>query len=93
MAEREKFKLSNVILKGQQDLLRILTNFLHPNATEQDFNKRLIKAIENSVPDKFCYKNSGLAEKQKLSCPAAFPESKLGLCVETCEQGQALRNI
>jgi len=36
--------------------MRLMTDFLTPTKDEVTFNKKLIKALENSLPDKFCYR-------------------------------------
>jgi len=46
--------------------MRKLSEFLHGEEEKDEayFNKKLIKAIESSLPDKFCWKKAGtLADK------------------------------
>jgi len=36
--------------------MRIFTDFLTPIKNEDAFKKYMIKALENSLPDKFCWR-------------------------------------
>lgn len=43
--------------------MKIFTEFLNPTKDDALFKKNMIKAIENSMPDKFCYKKSSTLAK------------------------------
>lgn len=44
------------MIKGNTELIRMFTEFLNKTKDEKTFVKNTIKALENSLPDKFCYK-------------------------------------